>query len=156
MSAEEKFWLECRRIGKPESRALEKHKYGNPESFIKFESEKKKGGAMDQKVDEVQHLLDLWADWMRKPEPLADGYPDKASGGFIESWRKDSEDLADAAELDRITKIDAAFNSLTPVYRDAINRHYKLGSQVWRFAKAASFEDAKIMIRVKFVMKGLL
>lgn len=111
---------------------------------------------MKRDIDEVQLLLDIWADWMRKPEPLADGYPEKASGGFIESWRKDSEDLADAADADRVAKIDAAFNSLTPVYRDAIFQHYQLGSQVWRFAKAASFEDAKIMIRVKFVMKGLL
>lgn len=111
---------------------------------------------MDQKVDEVQHLLDLWADWMRKPEPLADGYPDKASGGFIESWRKDSEDLADAADAERIERINAAFDSLAPVYRDAINRHYGLGAQVWRFAKSASLEDAKIMLRVKLVTKGLL
>jgi hypothetical protein len=53
-------------------------------------------------------------------------------------------------------RVNAAFDSLAPIYRDAIMRHYRLGAQVWRFAKAASFEDAKIMIRVKFVAKGLL
>jgi len=107
-------------------------------------------------IDEVQHLLDLWADWMHKPEPIAEGYPAKASGGFIESWRKDSEEAADAAEMETIERVNAAFDSLAPLYKDAIMRHYGLGSQVWRFAKAASFEDAKIMIRVKFVAKGLL
>lgn len=155
MTAEDKFRAMLARLDKEPSRAMEARYYGNPENVAKFESEKK-GGAMKRDFDEVQHLLDLWADWMRKPEPLADGYPEKASGGFIESWRKDSEELADAADADRLEKIDAAYNSLTPLYRDAIMRHYKLGSQVWRFERAANFEDAKIMIRVKFVMKGLL
>ena len=155
MTAEDKLFAMIARLDKEPSRAMEQHKYGNPANAVKFESEKK-GGAMKRDFDEVQHLLDLWADWMRKPESLADGYPEKASGGFIESWRKDSEELADAADADRLEKIDAAYNSLTPLYRDAIMRHYKLGAQVWRFAKASSFEDAKVMIRVKFVMKGLL
>lgn len=155
MSNEDKFRAMLARLDKEPSRAMEARYYGNPENVAKFESEKK-GGAMDQKADEVQHLLDLWADWMRKPEPIADGYPAKASGGFIESWRKDSEDLADAADADRLEKINAAFDSLAPIYRNAINRHYGLGHQVWRFAKGDSFDDAKVMIRVKFVMKGLL
>lgn len=155
MSNEDKFRAMLARLNKEPSRAMEARYYGNPANVTKFESEMK-GGAMKRDIDEVQLLLDIWADWMRKPEPLADGYPAKASGGFIESWRKDSEDLADAADSDRLEKIDAAFNSLTPLYRDAIMRHYELGSQVWRFERAANFEDAKIMIRVKFVMKGLL
>lgn len=154
MTADDKLRALLAREGKPESRAMERYKYGNPENFTKFDSEK--GGKMDAKVDEVEMLLDLWADWMRKPEPIADGYPAKASGGFIESWRKDSEELADAADADRLEKINAAFDSLAPIYRNAINRHYGLGHQVWRFAKGDSFDDAKVMIRVKFVMKGLL
>jgi hypothetical protein len=111
---------------------------------------------MQRDFDDVELLLNLWADWMHKPELIAEGYPTKASGGFIESWRKDSEEQADEAEALTIEKVNAAFDSLQRVYQEAINRHYGLGHQVWRFAKDASFDDAKIVIRVKFVMKGLL
>lgn len=111
---------------------------------------------MQRDIDEVESLLDMWADWMRKPEPIAEGYPAKASGGFIESWRKDSEDEADAAEAQTIEKINAAYDSLQRIYQESINRHYGLGARVWSFAKDATFEDAKIVIRVKFVAKGLL
>jgi hypothetical protein len=136
------------------SRAHERRYYGDPANVVRFEREK--GGCMQRDIDDVQTLLDLWADWMHKPEPIAEGYPEKASGGFIESWIKDSEEAADSAQAETISKVNAAFDSLAPVYKEAINRHYGLGSQVWRFAKDASFEDAKIFIRVKFVAKGLL
>jgi hypothetical protein len=155
VTAEERFWQQWIRHDKEESRAQRQYKYGDPAKHVQFDREKK-GGKMQRDIDEVQTLLDIWADWMRKPEPLTEGYPSKASGGFIESWRKDSEDLADAADAERVERINAAYDSLAPIYRDAIMRHYKLGSQVWRFAKDATFEDAKIMIRVKFVAKGLL
>jgi hypothetical protein len=157
MTAEERFLQQLIRHDKEESRALEAKYYGrrgDPANHVKFGREK--GGKMDAKVDEVQTLLDIWADWMRRPEPLAEGYPDKASGGFIESWRKDSEDLADAADAERIERINAAFDSLAPIYRNAIMQHYGLGSQVWRFSQSVTFEDAKVFMRVKLVAKGLL
>lgn len=139
------------RLNPEPSRAWEARYYRNPEDSAKL-----KGESMQRDIDEVENLLDMWADWMHKPEPIAEGYPAKASGGFIESWRKDSEDEADAAEAHTIEKIDAAYNSLQRIYQEAINRHYGLGSRVWRFAQDATFEDAKIVIRVKFVAKGLL
>lgn len=142
------------RLNPEKSGARERKYYGDPAKSVKFERERRRGVQRD--IDEVQHLLDLWADWMHKPESIADGYPSKASGGFIESWRKDSEDAADAAELETISRVDAAFQDLAPIYKEAIFRHYDLGARVWRFSKDATFEDAKTVIRVKFVKKGLL
>lgn len=152
MTYEEKLYAELRRIGKEPSRAMEKRFYGDPSNVVEFQ----RGGPMQREIDEVELLLDLWADWMRRPEPLADGYPEKASGGFIESWRKDDEDEEECRLAERISRINAAFDSLQTIHKDAILKHYGLGSRVWRFAKDASFEDAKIVARVKFVTKGLL
>ena len=110
---------------------------------------------MKRDFDEVENLLDQWADWMRQPEPMVEWYPAE-SAGFLAGTLKDTEELHASADAERMERINAAFDSLAPVYRDAIMRHYKLGSQVWRFSQAATFEDAKIMVRVKFVTKGLL
>ena len=146
-------WLA--RLDKPESKALERWKYGNPANTVRFESEKK-GGVMRRDVDEVQLLLDIWAEDMRRDGLCADDYPSKASGGFIHSWQKDFEDMVDEADAEQLVKINAAYDSLQRIYQDAICKHYGLGHQVWKFARAASFDDAKTVIRVKFVMKGLL
>lgn len=142
------------RLNPERSRALERWKYGDPAGHVRFEREKK-GGAVQRDIDEVQMLLDEWADWMRKPEPMVDGYPEEAPG-FLAGSLKDNEELLAVADAERMDRINTAVYDLAPVYRDAIMRHYKLGSQVWRFAQAASLEDAKIMVRVKFVKKGLL
>jgi hypothetical protein len=147
-------WFAGGRLSGQASYARERRYYGDPANVAKFERER--GNSVKRDIDEVQNLLDMWADWMHRPEPIADGYPDKASGGFIESWRKDSEDAAAAADAETVERVNAAFDSLSPLYRDAILRHYNLGSRVWNFAKDCTFEDAKIVIRVKFVAKGLL
>lgn len=125
--------------------------YCDPSTTAKFQGER-----MHREFDEVESLLDLWADWMRRPESLAEGYPAKASGGFIESWRKDDEDEDEARMAERIGRINAAFDSLSRLYQDAITRHYKLGSAVWQFSQPATFDDAKIVLRVKLVKRGLL
>jgi hypothetical protein len=155
MKTEDQFQAWILRLDKEQSRALEERYYGDPANRIRFESEKK-GGAMQREFDDVELLLNMWADWMHRPEPIADGYPEKASGGFVPSWCKDTQEAAEGADAETVVKVNAAFDSLQRIYQDAINRHYGLGSQVWQFAKAASFEDAKIGIRVKFVTKGLL
>lgn len=114
---------------------------------------------MDREQDDVDVLLGMWVDWMRRPEALTEGYPDKAAGGFIPSWCKDTEEAAECADAETIARIDAAFDSLTPRYKDAIYKHYSLnksGTNVWRFAHPATFEDAKVAIRPFFVKKGLL
>lgn len=134
------------------SYAKRQHEYQNPEHRAKFKSER---SGMDRD-EEVEKLLVLWADWMMRPEPLADGYPVKASGGFTESWIKDSEELADNAQAETIEKIDAAYRSLQRCYQEAINKHFGLGVNVWRFKTESSYAEAKIVLRVKFVMKGLL
>jgi hypothetical protein len=111
---------------------------------------------MNRDFDEVELLLELWVDWMRKPEPLAEGYPSKAAGGFIESWRKDDEDEEESRVAERISRINAAYDSLGRYHQEAINRQYSLGSRVWRFGTECTFEDAKAAIRPFFVNKGLI
>lgn len=144
-----KAWLA--RLDKPESRALERWRYGDPGKTVRFEREKGKG--MQRDIDEVDVLLDLWARWMRTPEG-PEGY--RIGVGFMAGTLKDSEELHEAADADRIERIDAAFDSLAPVYKEAIMRKYGLGSRVWRFSQDATFEDAKTVMRVKLVKKGLL
>lgn len=142
------------RITNQPTNATDSYKYNVPADMgIRFPGEKK-GGAVDY---EVKDLLDLWADWMRKPEKLADDFPEDCQAqGFIPTWRKDFEEMVAAADADQLERINAAFDSLDTIYKQAIFRHYGLSSQVWRFAKDASFEDALVVIRVKFVAKGLL
>lgn len=142
-------WLH--RQGKPETKAQERWKYGDPAKGIRFEREKGKGVQRD--IDEVEVLLDLWAEWMRIPEG-PDGH--RVAVGFKTEAPKDSEEVYEAMDMDLAERVNAAFDSLAPIYKNAIMRKYSLGSQVWRFGKDVSFEDAKIMIRVKFVMRGLL
>lgn len=108
---------------------------------------------MQRDIDEVEVLLDLWASWMRKPEG-PDGY--RVAVGFKTEAPKDSEEVYESMDIDLAERVNAAFDSLAPVYKNAIMRKYGLGHQVWRFAKDTSFDDAKIMIRVKFVTRGLL
>ena len=106
--------------------------------------------------DDIQSLLDRWADWMVTPESLADGYPSKASGGWVHSWIKDSEEGAEAADATTIEKVDACYSALALRFQDAINRNYGLCAKIWRFGTPATFEEAKTEIRVFFVRKGLL
>jgi hypothetical protein len=144
-----KDWL--RRLDKPKTRALPAYKYGDPAGWVKFERER--GRKMKREFDEVEVLLDLWAEWMHRPEPVIGC---KVASGFITSAGDDSEEVYEANEMERIKAIDAAFDSLAPLYKEAIRRKYKLGAQVFRFGKDVSFEDAKVVFRVKLVMKGLL
>lgn len=111
---------------------------------------------MQREFDEVELLLNMWADWMHRPEGCAEGYPQKASGGFIPSWCKDTEEAAEAADAVTVEKVNAAYDSLSRYYQEPICQHYSLGSRVWRFASGATFEEAKTAIRPLFVKKGLL
>lgn len=148
----ERIRLQLARSGKEQSYAQQKKSYRDPAKTIKFEREK----TMQRDIDEVETLLDLWAEWMRRPSQEVQGYPAQASGGFVPSWCKDTEEAADAADSETIERINAAYDSLSRLYKDAINKHYRLGANVWRFDSPASWEDAKVMIRVKFVQRGLL
>lgn len=109
---------------------------------------------MQREFDEIDVLLDLWADWMRRP-PAVDTDSDIAVG-FMKGTLKDSEELQATAEAETISRVDAAYESLAPIYKDAINRRYKLGSRVWRFAKDVTFEDAKEAIKPLLSKKGLI
>lgn len=148
----ERIRLQLARSGKEQSYAQQNKNYRDPSRTVRFEREK----GMQRDIDEVETLLNLWAEWMRRPSQEVQGYPAQASGGFVPSWCKDTEEAAEAADAETIERINAAYDSLSRLYKDAINKHYRLGANVWRFDSPASWEDAKVMIRVKFVQRGLL
>lgn len=148
----ERIRLQLARSGKEASYAQQKKNYRDPANTVKFAREK----TMKRDVDEVELLLDLWAEDMKRPSNEVQGYPAQASGGFVPSWCKDTEEAAEAADTETIARVNACYDSLATIYRDAINRHYKLGANVWRFARNVDFDEAKIMIRVKMVQRGLL
>jgi hypothetical protein len=148
----ERIKLMLARSGKEQSRAQRKNNYRDPARSVRFDREKN----MQRDIDEVEVLLDQWAEWMKRPEQLTAGYPPEAAGGWIPSWCKDTEEAAEAADAETVSRVNACYDSLTAIYRDAINRHYKLGANVWRFARNVDFEEAKIVARVKFVQRGLL
>lgn len=140
------------RVAGQRSYAQQKSQYRDPAKTTKFARER----TMQRDFDEVEMLLDMFAEDMRRPVNDVQGYPSEASGGFVATWCKDTEEAAAAADAETLVKIHAAYDSLGRRYKDAINKHYKLGANVWKFSDPATFEDAKIVIRVKFVMKGLL
>lgn len=111
---------------------------------------------MQRDIDEVEMLLDVWADDMRRWKNEAAGYPAEASGGFIHSWRKDFEEAVEEADRRMVEGINACIDSLPPSYRDAINRRYRLGADVFRFPQPRTFDEAKTAVRVFFVKRGLL
>jgi hypothetical protein len=110
----------------------------------------------DIEQDDVELLLDAWAEEMRRWKNEAGGYPAEASGGMITSWRKDFEEMADAADAEMVAKVDACVDSLKPIHRDALMRRYRLGANVWRFPVPASFDQVKEAIRPLLLKKGLL
>ena len=61
-----------------------------------------------------------------------------------------------AADRQEVEAVKGAIDSLLPRYRDAINEYYGLGSRVFKFAKPATFEDAKEQIRPLLAKRGLL
>lgn len=99
---------------------------------------------MERDLDPVELRLIQWAEFMRKNEPTAEGYPTKASGSFIVSWCKDSEEVADAHEANQATLIDACIHSLSMPHRIVIYKRHGIGYQTWRFPdEGVIFEAAK-------------
>lgn len=88
---------------------------------------------MQREIDRAEALLMKWADWMRIPEGTAEWYPEKASGGFIESWRKDSEDEAHSADMYEIGKIKASIESLIQPHQRIIHKMHGISYMVWDF-----------------------
>jgi hypothetical protein len=149
----ERIRLMLSRAEKERSYAQHKNNYNDPSKTVKFARER----TMQRDYDVVEGLLDLWAADQRRPPNDVQGYPSEASGGFVVSWRKDDEDVDDENERIRIGKIDAAFNDLKPRYQNAIKLHYGIMTRtpdVWKHYIPANFDEAKIVIRVKFVQRG--
>lgn len=109
----------------------------------------------DIEIDEIELLLNTWADYMREWENPARGHNTEAKG-MITSWRKDFEELVEAADDEEIAKVDACVDSLKPIHRDALFRRYGLGANVWRWPEPATWEEVKAAIRPLLREKGLL
>ena len=88
---------------------------------------------MRRDIDETEKLLMRWADFMRNPGDAGLGYPAKASGGFIASWRKDGDEEAENADAYEIGKINASIESLVMPHQRVIFKHFRIGYLVWRF-----------------------
>lgn len=95
-----------------------------------------------RKEDVVEDLLCKWAEWMHRDECIAEGYPAKAAGGFIESWIKDDDELSDAADLRELESINASVDSLSFMHKRIVYSVHGIGYQVWRFPNPAGLYEA--------------
>jgi hypothetical protein len=81
-------------------------------------------GAITARTEEAIRAFDAalacWQEWMRHPEPLAEGYPSRAAGV---SWRpgSDFEDLCEAADGTLAESVDAAIGDLPHRLRQALH-----------------------------------
>lgn len=106
---------------------------------------------MQRDMDEAEALLLNWADWMRRAEPGSIGYPAKASGGFIGSWIKDDDELAEAADGREMERIVAALESLSQPHYRIIHKMHRISYIVWRFQdEQALYDAAKEAFKVKY------
>lgn len=106
---------------------------------------------MQRDIDEAEALLLKWADWMRQPEIGAAWYPEKAAGGFIGSWIKDSEEEAENQDAYEIGKINACIDSLIQPHTRIIYKRFGLSHNVWHFSdEEGLYAAAKAAFRVKY------
>lgn len=103
---------------------------------------------MKRDIDPTEELLLRWAESMRHGGGLQE--PSKASGGFIDSWVKDSEELFEAADDREIGRINAAIDSLRSPHQKIIYKKHKLGYMVWRFDNEEELYDSA---KKEFVLK---
>jgi hypothetical protein len=90
---------------------------------------------------------------MRQGGGNVPGYPRK-SPGFIDSWIKDSEEIADAADGYEIGKINAAIESLIQPHIRIIHKMHNLGYMVWSFSdEAALYHAAQVEFLKKYLSK---
>ena len=105
---------------------------------------------MQREIDPVEELLMRWAEYMRKPGDAGLGYPAKASGGFIASWRKDGDEEVENADAYEIGKINASIESLVMPHQRIIFKHFRIGYLVWRFKdEDALYLDAKAAFAIR-------
>lgn len=88
---------------------------------------------MDRELDDVETLLNRWAQWMGQHESIAGWYPPKAAGGFIDSWIKDDDELAEAADQREFESVNASVDSLSFMHKRAVYHVHNVGYQVWQF-----------------------
>jgi hypothetical protein len=118
-------------------------------------NEQGKGLQVDRQFDDVENLLNKWAAWMCRDEPIAAWYPEKASGGFIDSWIKDDDELVAAADQRELESVNASVDSLSFMHKRVIYHMHGVGYQVWQFADAAGlYAQAKNCFRRIHFSKG--
>jgi hypothetical protein len=110
----------------------------------------------DRYRDEFEDLLQLWAEYMRRPDP-AHGFNGRASGGMMPCG-PDNDQLYGAHDRERFMSISAAVDSLRIQERSALFKAYGL-AVVWRFQQLDHMEmlqQARANLRLIFKRKNLL
>lgn len=111
---------------------------------------------MHRELDAIETLLLRWADSMR-PWEGNQGYPGKASGGFIASWCRDAEEQAEELEADECSRIDACIHDLPAQLRNVIYKRFNVGYLCWRWKDEMSvFQQAKAAIEPLLRKRNLL
>jgi len=109
---------------------------------------------MMRDIDEAEALLLKWAEFMRQGGVPVESYPNKATG-FIESWRKDNDDMCEEADGFEMGKIQAAIDSLSAPHNRIIHKVHKISHMVWSFPdEAALYLAAKDAFRKRYFSAG--
>lgn len=109
---------------------------------------------MHRDIDDAEAALIRWAEANARGQDSELGYPNKASGGFIASWIKDSEEMAAVADATDIEKINASIESLSVPHHHIIWKRHNIGYKVWNFGNEIElYGQAKEAFRIKHFCK---
>lgn len=107
--------------------------------------------------DEFNDLLEVWAEYMKRPEP-GHGYNGRASGGLRSLGALDTEQLYGQLDRQSVEKMTACVDSLRICFRAALFKSLGL-ADVWRFKSMAydeTLEEARLQLLELFKKRGLL
>jgi hypothetical protein len=113
---DEQFFGWLRRQGKPESKALEKHRYGNPADHVKFDRETR--GYMDR----IKEMLREWAAWHQYR--ATGGYPSQ-SAFATERVQNNNRSTETYREMPaEIVRLDVEIERLAPGFKRILALEY--------------------------------
>jgi hypothetical protein len=137
------------REGKPDSRALPRHQYGNPINFIKF-GRRNQGEDMDRMsdIEQADSLIMAWYRWTKAWRPnLGAGV-----APWAKNYRQDEKhnDAAEESENERLHKIemqavDYCLSILTTQQQQAVGiemRNREVNHKVWRAPTNQTYTQA--------------
>lgn len=137
-------WLH--RQGKPETKAQERWKYGNPADFVKFG--KRKGEEMDRQsnVEVADSLLIEWHRWSKTWRPsLGANRISPSCRGFIHDKESGESDGYESIHKREMEAVDFCVGSIAVPMQQAIGtemRNREVKAKVWRDRSNHTFEQA--------------